>query len=326
MAKDLKNMIDGIEDSEDKQSRLEAKIDRLTELTNKQKKVLIEQEQMLEVYKEKITSDMDIPPDIVKLKELIGAQRAELKEKDMEGEYLKGAKAQVDKELELIKKQIKPLENKYSASFETIGNLKGELLTNDGKLKEYEAKIVELKTFSEKIKSDYQKEIKETRKNAYEEIEDLKSKIIELESVLLDNKFISTEKSSEAKDFATRFKEIKEKSENFINKIESLHDQNREKEAKIRDLEDNSIELRNFKEKNVDKVTQFDKLIFLMEGEPLFKTFLIIRDVGGHGLSLGDLKNSLGSPIVMVKKFVDTLKKYDLIIENENGKLVLKKT
>ncbi|MBN1215948.1 MAG: hypothetical protein JXA99_10985 [Candidatus Lokiarchaeota archaeon] len=325
MAKDLKDMIDGIEDSEQKLSRLEAKVDRLTELTNRQKKVISEQEQIIEVYKEKITSDMDIPPDIVELKELIGAQRAQLKEKDMEIEYLKGAKAQVDKELELIKKQIKPLEEKYSDSFETIGQLKADMITKDGKVKEYEAKIVELKTFSEKLKTDYQNEFKAIREKSQEEIDDLKSKINELESVLLDSKLISTEKSSEAKDFATRFKEIKEKSEDFISKIESLHDQNREKDAKIRELEQNSIELKKFKDENFDKVSQYEKLTSLMEGEPQFKAFLIIKDVGGRGLSIEDLKKSLGSPIVMVKKFVDTLKSHQLIEENENGKLIVKK-
>lgn len=325
MAKDLKDMIDGIENSEQKMSILEEKVTRLTEITNRQKKLINDQEQMLEVYKEKVSMDMNIPPDIVKLKEIIGTQRAQLKEKDMEIEYLKANKAEVQKELEQLKKQSKPLEEKYSESFEKIGNLKAELLTKDRRRKEYEAKIKELTTFSEKLKGDFQNDIKEIRKKAQEETEDLKSKILQLESVLLDSKFFSTEKSSEAKDFATRFKEIKEKSEEFIKKIEDLHNQNREKEAKIRELSEGSKDLRLFKDENADKVAQYDKLTELMEGEPLFKAFLIIKDVGGRGLSIDDLKSSLGSPIVMVKKFVETLKKHNLIVENENGKLVTKK-
>ena len=123
MAKDLKNMIDGIETSEDKVSKLEEKINRLTELTNRQKKLINDQEQMIEGYKEKITAEMDIPPDIVELKEIIGSQRAQLKEKEMEMEYFKASKAEVQKELEFLKKQSLPLEQKYSESFETIGNL-----------------------------------------------------------------------------------------------------------------------------------------------------------------------------------------------------------
>jgi len=265
MSKDLKNIIDGVESNEQETSKLQEKVDRLTELTKKQKKVLSEQEQIIEVYKEKVNLDMDIPPDIIELKEIIGAQRAQLREKDFKMEHLKGTKAQLQKELELLNKQTKPLEEKYADSFGTIGELKADLITKDEKMKTYEAKIKELKTFSDKLQID------------------------------------------------------------FHNEIEELHKQNKEKESKINRLLTDSEELRLFKQENFDKIDQYKKLTKLMEEEPLFKAFLIIKDVGGRGLSVEDLKNSLGSPIVLVKRFVQNLQDHELIEANEQGKLILKK-
>ncbi len=325
MAKDLKDMIDGIESSEEKVSKLEEKVTRLTELVQRQKKLLSDQEQMIEVYKEKVSSDMDIPPDIIKLKEIIGTQRAQLKEKDMEIEHLKGTNAQIEKELEMYQQQSKPLEERYSESFGTIGELKAEIITKEERVKDYEAKVKELKVFSDKLKEDYKNEIKEMRRNYQEEINDLKTKIHEMESFLLSNELISTEKSLEAKDFKASFQDVKKKYDEFIHKIEVLSNENREKEAKINQLKQDTQSLREFRDGNIDKIDQYKNLKVLMEGEPLFKAFLIIKDVGGKGLSLEDLKRALGSPIVMVKKFVQTLQDHQLIEENENGRLVVKK-
>jgi hypothetical protein len=70
------------------------------------------------------------------------------------------------------------------------------------------------------------------------------------------------------------------------------------------------------------KIFYYDKLTQLMEHDDQFKAFLILEKVGA--LAIEDLQKALGSPSVMVGRFVNALKKIDLIEENDMGKLVVK--
>jgi len=82
-------------------------------------------------------------------------------------------------------------------------------------------------------------------------------------------------------------------------------------------------ELLEFKKKNQKKINYYDKLTVLMEHEAQFKAFLIAEQVGS--ISMEDLRNALGSPIVLVKKIVQNLQDVDLVEINEAGKIVVKK-
>ncbi|TXT63233.1 MAG: hypothetical protein BAJALOKI3v1_410029 [Promethearchaeota archaeon] len=330
MPDDLKNVLDDIESTEKETAELQAKISRLTQLVNKQKRIINEQEQLIEEQKAASDQKLDVPADVVELKEIIGAQRAQLKEKNMELEHLKGTKAQLEKEIELMSQQTKPLEEKYNQSFEKIGELKAEvaeqrskILAKDDRIKNLEIKVQELKSFSDKLKSDYQKEIEEIREEHKKEKEELQSELNQIESALLDSKLTSTEKSSEAKDFATRFQEVRDKYDSVVSRVEELRDELREKEAEINKYEERTEDLRNFKNDNIDKIIQYDRLTELMEEEPLFKAFLIIKDIGGKGIYVDDLKSSLGVPIVVAKKHAQKLKDKGLVKEKDDGKLVV---
>ena len=70
------------------------------------------------------------------------------------------------------------------------------------------------------------------------------------------------------------------------------------------------------------KIYYYDKLSQLMEHDDQFKAFLILEKVGG--LTIEDLQKALGSPSVMVGRFVKALKDIGLIEENDMGKLVVK--
>jgi predicted transcriptional regulator len=82
-------------------------------------------------------------------------------------------------------------------------------------------------------------------------------------------------------------------------------------------------ELKEFKKKNFKKIHFYDKLTELMEHEAQFKAFLILEQVGS--MTLEDLRNALGSPIVLVKKIVQNLQDVDLVEINDAGKIVIKK-
>lgn len=329
MSKDLRDVLDNIESSEKKTATLQSKVDKLTALVERQKKIISEQEVIIEAQKGKISKMSDVPEDILELKELIGAQRQQLNEKELELEYAKGEIAQSQKELELVKKQIIPTQKKLEESYETIGNLRAEmaeksseLLLKNEAMKTLENKIQELEAFTDKFKEEQVKIISQMEEKYRKENQELKNQVNKLDQILLDSKLISTEKDSEAKDAVTRFEQMRNKHEELINKVGELSDKNRDANAEIERLSNKIKEIQDFQKENVDKINYFDKLKPLMEKEVLFKTFLIVEEVGA--ISIEDLRAAIGSPIVLVKRNVQELENSGLLETNEQGKIVVR--
>jgi chromosome segregation ATPase len=337
MSKDLKNMIDGIESSEKETAKLQSQINRLQELLEKQKTLISEQENLIEDQKIKISRMYDIPEDVLELKELIGTQRALLNEKETELELAKGEVVQYQKELELMNKQNLPTQKKLEETFEVLGNLKAELaeknseiLMKNERIKNLESKVNEIQVFADKIQDEQVKlmtemdqkikvEMESMRKAHFEEKKELTAKIAELDNFLLDSKLVSTEATSEAKDLKSRFQEIRDKQDSLIKKIEDLSDEKRLAQEEVRKLNSQMEDLRKFKEDNFNKIKFYNKLVPLMEQENQFKAFLIVEKVGS--ISLDDLRNALGAPIVLVKKIVQNLQDHGLFEINEKGKI-----
>ncbi|MHA1275235.1 MAG: hypothetical protein ACTSQS_17670, partial [Promethearchaeota archaeon] len=268
--------------------------------------------------------------------EQIGQIKAELAEKNSEimikNEKIKSLEnkvnelqAFVDKLQDEQVRTLTDLESKHTEQFQAkidsymkqIEELKMEKIQAIDDLKTEHLKQIE------KIREEHAAEIQKLKEEHIKEKAELKDQITKLESVLLDSKLISTEKTSEAKDLSSRFKEITEKYEELIRKVEELSEEKRLLEGDIKRLNEVIDGLSTWKEQNKAKIEYFDKLSILMEQEPLFKTFLIIEEVGG--INLDDLRNALGVPMVQVQKFVQKLQEIDLIEINELGKIIVKK-
>ncbi len=397
MPKDLKSKIDMIEESEKETSSLQAKVDRLTELVEKQKKVISDQNALLEEQKKKIGISIDLPDDVRELREIIGTQRALLNEKENELEQTKGLLIQAQKELQMTSNQMIPAQKKLEESFVTIGNLKAdlaeknsELVVKNEKLKSLENKTNELQKYVDKfqdeqvkfftdvdskystqiqgkmdtymkqiedlkienlskidalnkrhmdemekkseekfkalenLRKEYENKIESLKTDGTKERQVLRSEISKMESILFDSKLISTEKTSEASDLASRFQEIKDKYSELINKVKELEKTKKVANDDTKRLTTIIDNLSNFKQENLAKINAFNKLTILMEQDPLFKAYLIVQDVGS--ISIEDLRNALGSPIVTVKKHIQKLQEIDLVEVNEAGKVSLKKS
>ena len=340
MSKDLKNMIDGIESSENETAQLQSKINRLQELIEKQKRVINEQENLIEEQKVKISRMYDIPEDVLELKELIGTQRALLNEKETELELTKGEVVQYKRELELMNKQNLPTQKKLDETFEIMGNLKAELaeknseiIMKNERIKTLENKVQEMQAFADKLQDEQVKIVNEMNQKLKEEMEamrtahfeekkELTAKISELDNFLLDSKLVSTEATSEAKDLKSRFQEIRDKQEALIKKVETLSDEKLLAQEELRKVKSEMESSTKFHQDNFKKITYYDKLIPLMEQENQFKAFLILEKVGS--MFIEDLRNALGAPIVLVKKIVQNLQDHGLFEINEKGKIVVK--
>ena len=329
MPKDLRKALDNIESNENEMANLQAKVDKLSGLVKRQKRIISEQEGIIEEQKTKLSKMSDVPEDILELKELIAEQRVMINEKELELEYAKGEVAQSQKELELIRKQIEPSQAKLEEAYETMGKLRSELAEKNSELilkneaiKNLENKVQELEAFTDKFKEEQVKMIQELEEKRRKETMELKEEINKLDSFLMDSKLTSTEKTSEAKDFASRFESMRSKYDELIAKVGELGDKNREANKEVENLTRQLNELKSLQKDNIDKINYYDKLKPIMEKEPLFKTFLIIEEVGG--ITLDDLKSALGIPIVTVKKNIQTLEGIGLVETDERDKIVVK--
>ena len=188
--------------------------------------------------------------------------------------------------------------------------------------KALEIKVQELQAFTDKFKEEQVKIISQIEEKHRKENQDLKNQVNKLDNILLDSKLISTEKVSEANDAVSRFEQMRNKHEELINKVGELGDQNREANAEIEALNKKIKEIQDFQKENVDKINYFDRLKPLMEKEALFKTFLIVEEVGA--ITIDDLRAAIGSPIVIVKRNIQDLEGAGLLETNEQGKIVVK--
>ena len=340
MPANLKDKLDDIESSEKETAAFQTKINRLQELVEKQKHVMQDQEVIIESQKAKIAKMYDIPEDVLELKELIGTQRALLNEREKELDLAKGEVLAIKKELEFVNNQNVPTQKRLDETYETIGSLKAELaekkselLLKEETIKNLNNKVLEIQAFADKLQDEqvkllsemdqkWKNEIEKLKLEHIEEKKDLTSKIAELDTFLLDSKLISTEATSEAKDLKSRFEEIRNKQEDLISKLELALEEKRSAESKLRKNEDDMEDLVNFKANNRKKIMYYDKLTELMEHEAQFKAFLILEKI--KSMSIDDLRNALGAPIVLVKKLVQNLERIGLVELDESGKIRLK--
>ena len=340
MPANLKDKLDDIESSEKETAAFQTKINRLQELVEKQKHVMQDQEVIIESQKAKIAKMYDIPEDVLELKELIGTQRALLNEREKELDLAKGEVLAIKKELEFVNNQNVPTQKRLDETYDTIGTLKAELaekkselLLKEETIKNLNNKVIEIQAFADKLQDEqvkllsemdqkWKNEIEKLKLEHIEEKKDLTSKIAELDTFLLDSKLISTEATSEAKDLKSRFEEIRNKQEDLISKLELALEEKRSAESKLRKNEDDMEDLVNFKANNRKKIMYYDKLTELMEHEAQFKAFLILEKI--KSMSIDDLRNALGAPIVLVKKLVQNLERIGLVELDESGKIRLK--
>jgi len=233
-----------------------------------------------------------------------------------------------------IKRKSIPSNRKLDEGFETIGSLKAEIAEKSSELLLKDKKLQEIQAFADKVQNEqigllsdmdqkWKKELEKLRLEHLEEKKEMAGKIVDLDTFLLDSKLTSTEATSEAKDLKSRFADIRTQQETMINKLEDALDKKREAEETLRKKNKEMEYLLEFKKKNWKKIHYYNRLTALMEHEAQFKAFLIVEQVGS--IFIEDLRNALGSPIVLVKKIVQNLQDVDLLEINDLGKIVVKK-
>jgi len=147
-------------------------------------------------------------------------------------------------------------------------------------------------------------------------------KIRILESQLLDKDIEFKEANQKMENSINQVQDIKQKLDTQVEKYNKLQKDYSEIKDEMDKRDEFYADLKDFKEKNQGAAKNLTRLMTLFENEPMFKTFLLVKDVGEMNVEY--LKNSLGLPSVTTKKYVDLFIKADLFIMTESGKVALK--
>jgi len=329
MSKDIKNLLDSIEDHEKESAQIKVKLDRMTELVEKQKKMIEDQNAIIESQKQKISSMYDIPEDVIELKRMIGSLRAELNEKDNQLELARATVAEVEKEMELLKDQFAPLQEMMETKSESVMDLKSSIaeISTKFKFKEDEirslqTRIKELEVIEKSLREGYENQINTIREEGLKEKVELESTVRAFESQILETKLSTKESLSVSENTKKLYDDLVKKYDNLITKYDERDKEKREMETKIEQLNNQMKESIEFKRNNIEVIELFNRLQPLFEEVDLFKAFSIVRSI--KRISISDLKKALGIPTVTLKKHVEKLISANLLEYNDIGEVTLK--
>ena len=208
-------------------------------------------------------------------------------------------------ERELLERSAQTQSTKQD-SFRQITELKDELSSQN-------LKISELESDMQDSRANVEREHKlhlELRK----QVADLKSEIMQNELLVGEARDAKRDATDAVQNMEKVFNELRNKYDELKTEHKNLVNQTTENDARYQAYID-------FKNQNENAVINLNNLLKIFEEEPLFKTFLIIKDVG-H-IRFDDLKNSLGLPQITVKRYVGKLKAVELIEEKSDGKISL---
>ncbi|TFG06836.1 MAG: hypothetical protein EU539_06605 [Promethearchaeota archaeon] len=210
MSRNLKDLIDAIEEKNEKETQYEVSINQLKEEIEKLKFTISEQKKIIQEQNEILSKSQDIPGDVKILKDLLLSQRQELKKKDRDIEIL-------EKELNKFKQKSVVLEDQitndefleaqklivqlseenelYRINEENAKNLLEELSESNkeyqfeneklkSQIDKLEDDIFELNTTIEELKSSQNDLVISKKSNIQKEAEELKQEIVFLRNKL----------------------------------------------------------------------------------------------------------------------------------------------
>ncbi|UYP44446.1 Chromosome partition protein Smc [Candidatus Lokiarchaeum ossiferum] len=242
--------------------------------------------------------------------------------------------------------QVDKAQGSVQDTYEQLASLKSDLAQKDVKitilsreLQEANTSIVQEKSTNEAL----QKEINSIKDNLREKdivSADFKSKIEaelknelftakseftrkinELESQLLDKNLKIQELTQNSQSADKRVIEIKAHLDELMAKNNEISTKYQEMLEKSENQDKTNADLIAFKKKNEGIAKNMEGLMQLFEEEPLFRTYLLVRDVGA--MDPGLLKNALGVPSITVQKYIEKFMKVDLF-EKVGEKITLK--
>lgn len=224
-------------------------------------------------------------------------------------------------ETKSLQDEIRDLQSKNHELEMQMTKYKTEMAEIDDLKHNYESRIQNLQEEIQEVRKRNEERVIQLKEDHFKEKSDNIEKIDHLESELMDYKLKIQEYEKTASLAEKRVNELKTKQEELLSKFEQINEERSQLEAKTKEFESGNQDLIDFKSKNQGVIANFEGLLKLFEQEPLFKTFLLVKDVGEMNLEI--LKGALGVPTVTVRKYIDQFVKVGLFELLDNGKVKL---
>jgi len=251
MSEELKNLIDSIEKRNQTDAQLEKKIKILREEIKRLKFTIKEQRLIIQDQEERLKSKDNVPEDIQILKDLVLAQRKELKNKD---------------------KTIEELDGENIELKEKFGHIKDFKEDKDSELSEAKTQIEELgiqnKNYIEKLNS-LQNELKEKRRDLEQndftkELEDAEEKINQLtkrNKDLLEHHKLLQQRVNKLQEELVNKKKKTRRLGNLENQVLNLEEENSRLINQIMNFKKEISYKNKGNEKQAEKIEQLEKNI-----------------------------------------------------------------
>ena len=143
----------------------------------------------------------------------------------------------------------------------------------------------------------------------------LETKLLEKEMIFKESLNKAEVAEKKAQDISAMYQDVSAKYSAIQKQLVKVQEETTTKSTVYGDLKE-------FKNRNEGIVRNMDGLVKLFEEEPLFRCYLLIRDIGV--MTVDELKKAIGVPSVTIKKYVAKFIAVDLFVEDENGKITLK--
>ncbi len=242
--------------------------------------------------------------------------------------------------IKLKDKEITSLQMENESTSENLEKMEEEFaLRVQSKLKQfmdtedqYQERIKKMEAdFEERtkqIQSEYNEKADQVQGSAQNNFEnlrkmnaDLQQKLRNLETELIDKNYLVEEAKHNVEMAEKQSSDIKKKFEEVMEKYTIMSKEHALMVEKINNYDKKNAGLIEFKQKNEGIALNMQGLLTLFEQEPLFKTYLLVKDVGVMDLKI--LKNTLGIPKVTVKKYIEQFIMADLF-DMEGEKISLR--
>lgn len=215
--------------------------------------------------------------------------------------------------------QISDLENRVSA---LEAELKREKHTSD-KLREdlnnSKSKIHELQLSKDEIRAKIENEMRE---ELFSQKTQLSDKVRGLEAELMERKLSQQEAVHDKENAMKQMQKYQEMYQTIEQKQQDVVSELDKAKERIDNFESEMAEYKAFKEENENTVVNMQGLMKLFEEEPLFKIFLLLKDIGT--MKVDFLQKSLGIPTMTTQKYVEKFVNVGLVEKEEDGSLHLK--
>ena len=357
MPEEIDDLISKVEQTQKKKASMQDELRTLRLKTSEQEQEIKRLNDIIAEQKDKLKKMVEVPSDVMELRALIGKQRAELDAFEDKLNEKNWKITELESEIDMLKKQREELRDKLNSIREELNQQKStnEMVSQKAKSLEMELEttrkfleeagvsrgdISELRiklghidarvAEKEKIIANLQEEIKRRETKEVELLKQCESMQADMDN--LENEIRAVYENREKEIRNNMLKLQKELNEKKV-EIAKLSTEISDKDFEIQNLKS---ELERYKMKSGEeseavlkaKQTAYDfeeslkNLKALMETEPLFRIYLILREV--NSLNIEEIAKAISQSVANTRRLVMRLEKYQLVTIDNNENVTIK--